>query len=220
MPSEPSTGLPSASSRAKPLLTLGLLAGPLYVMVGVAQMLTREGFDMRRHALSLMSNGEYGWVQVANFLISGALVVAGAIGCRLALRYQPAGTWGPILLAVYGFGLLGAGIFTADPVEGFPPGSAGVDGISRHGLLHFVFGGLGFYAIIAACFVFARHFFRRKSSGMAWFSILTGLAFFASFMAIASGTTEPAVMIVFYIAVALIWAWFTVVLYRVVHTVA
>ena len=40
------------------LLTCGALAGPLYVTLGLLQILFREGFDIRRHALSLMSNGE------------------------------------------------------------------------------------------------------------------------------------------------------------------
>jgi hypothetical protein len=49
--------------------------------------------------------------------------------------------------------LLGAGIFYADPGRGFPVGTEATQGISRSGLLHFVFGGIGFYALIAACFV-------------------------------------------------------------------
>src|SRR5262249_17268469 len=90
------------SRLTKPLLMLGAIAGPLYILVGLAQMLTREGFDFRRHALSLLSNGEFGWIQIANFLVSGILVIAGAVGCRLTLRSQPAGLWGPILLGLYG----------------------------------------------------------------------------------------------------------------------
>ena len=66
-----------SSSPSRMLLVCGAAAGPLYIAVGLAQMLTREGFDMRRHALSLLSNGELGWIQIANFLVSGALVVAG-----------------------------------------------------------------------------------------------------------------------------------------------
>lgn len=40
-------------------------------------MLTGEGFDMRRHALSLLSNGDLGWIQVA-ISRSGVPVIAGA----------------------------------------------------------------------------------------------------------------------------------------------
>jgi hypothetical protein len=197
----------AVAARARPLLALGIAAGPLYVAVGLAQALTRDGFDVRRHALSLLSNGALGWIQIANFLVTGALVIAGAIGCRLAIRSQPGGRWGPLLLGVYGFGLLGAGIFPADPGQGFPPGSVAADSLSRDGLLHFVFGGIGFYALIAACLVFARRFARLGRGGWAWYSGLTGVGFFASFAAIASGATSPVIMIAFYAAVAWIWAW-------------
>jgi Protein of unknown function (DUF998) len=211
----PSTSALTASHYSKPLLMLGAMAGPLYILVGLAQMLVREGFDMRRHALSLLSNGELGWIQIANFLLSGVLVIAGALGCRLALRSQPAGLWGPILLGIYGIGLIGAGIFPADPGRGFPPGVEATAGLSNSGLLHFVFGGIGFYALIAACFVFARRFVRQGLTSLAWYSIVTGLGFFASFAAIASGSTASIVMIEFYIAVAWIWVWHTIMLLQV-----
>lgn len=194
------------------LLSLGALAGPFYLVVGLAQALTREGFDLRRHALSVLSNGEFGWIQTLNFLVSGGLVVAGAIGCRAAIRSQPGGTWGPILLFCYGVGLLGAGLFPADPAPGFPPGTEPADRLSACGTLHFVFGALGFYALIAACFVFARRFHRRNDDGLFWASMVTGVGFFASFAAIASGSTSPLVMIGFYVAVAWIWMWHTVTL--------
>ncbi len=63
------------------LLSCGMAAGPVYVLVGLAQVLTREGFDVRRHALSLLSNGHWGWIQIANVFACGALVVAGARAC-------------------------------------------------------------------------------------------------------------------------------------------
>jgi hypothetical protein len=194
------------------LLALGAAAGPLYVAVGLGQVLTREGFDVRRHALSHLSHGEHGWIQVANFLVTGLLVMAGAIGCRRALRSTPGGTWGPLLLAVYGLGMLGAGVFRAAPAAGFPPGSEAPAEMTGAGLLHFVFGGFGFYALIAACMVFARRFSRAGCKGLARFSVLTGLGFFAAFAGIASGSTSAAVMLAFYVAVAWTWVWHTLVL--------
>lgn len=197
---------------APTLLPLGMIAGPLYILVGLAQALTREGFDMRRHALSLLSNGDLGWIQIGNFLLCGVFVICGAAGCRLALRTTPAGLWGPILLLVYGIGLVGAGFFVADPGNGFPPATPHVRGLSRAGVLHFVFGAIGFYALIAACGVFSRRFFRLGRLGLAWYSIVSGSLFFISFAAIASGSQSPLVILGFYGAVAWIWIWHTIVL--------
>jgi hypothetical protein len=42
------------------LLASGILAGPLFVAVGLIQAFTRVGFDLRRHALSLLSLGGWG----------------------------------------------------------------------------------------------------------------------------------------------------------------
>ena len=190
------------------LLGASVIAGPLYIIVGLAQLLLREGFDVRRHALSLLSNGDWGWIQIASFLLSGLLVIAGAIGIRRALHGSLGGTWGPILFGIYGIGLLGAGLFVADPGQGFPPGTPMKSaGLSSHGMLHFVFGGIGFYSLIAACFVFGRRFLRLKQLGWAIYSMFSGTAFFFAFAAIASGSKEAAVMLAFYAAVAWIWLW-------------
>ena len=196
-----------------------MAAGPTYVLVGVLQALTREGFDARRHALSLLSNGDLGWIQTANFLVSGALVIAGALGVRRALAPGRASTWGPILLALYGVGLIGAGVFPADPGRGFPPGTPETGlAMSTAGVLHFVFGGIGFYALIAACFVFARRFFGLRQRGWAIYSVVSGVGFFVAFAAIASGATSPSVMLGFYAAVVWIWGWHSALSGRVLNT--
>lgn len=189
------------------LLTCGTAAGPVYVLVGLVQVLTREGFDVRRHALSQMSNGAWGWLQTANFFVCGALVVAGAAGVRQALHPGRAGTSGPVLLALYGFGLIGAGVFPADPGQGFPPGAPTVTRMTTAGLMHFVCGGIGFYALMAACVVFARRFAAFDQRAWAIYSAVSGLLFFVSFAAIASGQTRPAFMLGFYAAVMWIWGW-------------
>ena len=67
------------------LLGLGVLAGPLYLVVGIAQALLRDGFVFARHPLSVLANGPGGWIQTANFIITGAMVIAAAVGFRRAL---------------------------------------------------------------------------------------------------------------------------------------
>src|SRR5215217_7258741 len=171
------------------LLAGGAVAGPLYIALGVFQMLIRPGYDPTRHDLSLMSNGDLGWIQITNFVMTGVLVIAGALGMKRALAGSRGGTWGPVLVAIYGLGLIGAGIFIADPALGFPPGTpADAHAISGHGLLHFVCGGIGFLGLIAASFVFARRFANLGQHGWQWFSLLTGVIFFAGFVGIASGS--------------------------------
>lgn len=74
------------------LLICGMIAGPFYIVVGLIQALTRPGFDLLHHDLSLLANGSLGWIQTTNFILSGLLVLAFALGMRLVLR----GTQGKI----------------------------------------------------------------------------------------------------------------------------
>jgi len=76
-------------------LLAGALAGPIYLTVGLFQMFLRDGFDPRLHALSLLANGELGWIQIGNFLVAGLLVALGAWGIRGATRGERGSTWGP-----------------------------------------------------------------------------------------------------------------------------
>ena len=202
---------PSGRAPTATLLGLGAAAGPFYVVVGIGQILTREGFDWTQHALSLMSNGPLGWIQMANFIVSGLLVIAGALGLRRATAAGRGRLAAPILIGIYGISLIGAGFFVADPALGFPPGTP--DGppasITSHGLLHFVCGGIGFLALIASCFVMAARYAKETRSAWAAFSIATGVLFFGGFAGIASGSGSRALTVAFYFAVLLAWTWLT-----------
>ena len=188
------------------LLGYGVIAGPFYVTVSLVQAFTREGFDLSRHAWSLLSNGDLGWIQITNFVLTGLMVVATAVGLRRALGPGRGRVWAPLLVGAYGVSLIGAGVFSADPAPGFPSGSAAATTMSWHGMLHFVVGGLGFLCLIAACFVLASRFARDARNGLAWFSRATGVAFLAGFVGIASGSQGPTVL-AFVTAVLVVWAW-------------
>jgi hypothetical protein len=198
----------SITKLTRALLICGLIAGPFYIVVGLIQALTRPGFDLMRHDLSLLANGDLGWIQITNLVLTGLLVGAFAVGMRQALYAGPGRTWGPILLGVYGLGLIGAGFFIADPAFGFPQGTpADAHTISWHGLLHIITAGIGFLALIAACFVLARLFASRRQRGWAAYSLATGVIFFAAFVGVATGSGQSWSVIGFWIGVVVAWAW-------------
>ncbi len=188
------------------LLAAGIVAGPLFTIVGLAQAFTRPGFDIRRHALSVLENGDLGWIQIGSFIVTGLLFLACAFGMRRVLRGGPGGTWGPILIGAFGAGNFGAGIFHADPVPGFPPGTpASATAISAQGLIHFTVASLGFLAVIAAGFVFARHFAAQKRRGWVVYSVITSVIFLLAFAAEASGQLFLTPVFVFTALNAYIW---------------
>lgn len=205
-----------AARITKSLLGYGIIAGPFYVTVSLAQALTREGFDLSSHAWSLLSSGDLGWIQITNFVLTGLMVVAGAVGLRRALASGRGRVWAPLLIGAYGVSLVGAGIFVADPAPGFPVGTPVPAAMSWHSMLHLVVGGLGFLCLIAGCFVLASRFARDGRTGLAWFSRATGVAFLAGFVGIASGSQGPTVL-AFVAAVLIAWTWMSTVsvkLYR------
>ena len=205
-----------AASNAHPatgsLLIAGILAGPLYVGVGLFEAFTRPGYDLTRHSLSLLANGELGWVHVLMMVTAGLLVIGGAVGLRQAIGRSRA----PTLIGVYGAGLVAAGLMTADPALGFPIGTPDGPPVAYtwHGIGHFVAGAIGFLCLIAACFVMARRFRAQGDQGWAAYSIVTGVAFLVGFVGIASGNQSPTINLAFGAAVVVAWAWVTLVFAR------
>ncbi|OXM67721.1 DUF998 domain-containing protein [Amycolatopsis vastitatis] len=195
----PTRALPTSATRS--LLACGILAGPLYVGTGLVQGLTRAGFDLTRHPASVLANGDLGWIQITNFVLTGLLTLAAAAGIRRVLP----GRWGPRLLAGYGVSLLCAGVFRADPQDGFPLGTpAGPpSSVSWHGTLHFVCGGLGFAALVGACFAIGSHL----TPARAWYSRISGVLFVAGFAGVASGSASPVAVLGFWAAVVIAWTW-------------
>lgn len=139
------TATTSTAPTTRTLLSAGAAAGPLWAAVSLTQAFTRDGFDLRRHPLSLLSTGELGWLQITNFVIAGLLLLAGAAGLR---RVVP-GRWVPRLTAIAGLGLIAAGVLVMDPIGAAP--------MSWHSVGHMVAGSITFAALIAVSYVLARH---------------------------------------------------------------
>ena len=82
------------------LLICDIILAPLFFAVVFIQSFTRPGFDIRRTPLSLLSLGDLGWIQIANFIIAGLLALACVMGIRRALAGSKGGTWGPLLITI------------------------------------------------------------------------------------------------------------------------
>jgi hypothetical membrane protein len=167
----------SETRHVERLLTCGIVAGPLFLAVVLLSAVTRDGYDLSRHPISLLSLGELGWIQIANFVVVGALNVACAVGMRRVLHPGKSGTWGPLLVGIFGAGLVIGGVFLTDAGAGFPPGAPpGAPEISWHGIVHEIGFGLSFLAMTAGCLVFVRRFASRRQWGWVAGCIVTVLA--------------------------------------------
>ncbi|SDS73734.1 DUF998 domain-containing protein [Jiangella sp. DSM 45060] len=203
------TPTPATTRGQHRLLTAGVVAGPLYVAAVVGQYVVRDGYDPTRHAASVLANGDLGWVQIANFVVAAVLTVAAAAGLRRSGR---AGTWAPRLVGVFGVSLLAAGVFRADPVEGFPPGTPAeaAETISWHGLAHMGAGLAGFTCFAIACFALGRHLRRTGRRGAARYSVASGSLILCGFVAVSASAGATWGVLAFTAGILAGWTWLAV----------
>jgi hypothetical membrane protein len=176
----------SRSSRA--LLIGAVIATPLFVALWAVQAFTRDGFRPTYHPMSLLSLGDSGWVQVANFILTGMLVIGGGIGLRLTLETGRLTRWGTTLIVLMGIGLVVAGVFLTDAGAGFPAGApAGAPEMSWHGAVHEVGFVLTQIAFVGAGIILAVRFGRNRQRG--WM-VVCAAAVLAAVLVAALGDPE------------------------------
>jgi hypothetical membrane protein len=197
----------AATTQTKALLACGIVGGPLFFVVAMVQMVIRPGFDLRRHAISLLSLGDLGWIQIANFLVTGVLAILCAIGLRRLPRGGIGDTWGPLLIGGAGLGILAGGIFHPDPGLSFPPGApAGMPTtMSWHASVHMLAFSASVLCLLAACFVFARRFRANGLPGWGMYCVATAVV---SLLLIGLSMSDKNLVGVFMAAgVAVAFAW-------------
>ncbi|WP_433087720.1 DUF998 domain-containing protein [Dactylosporangium sp. CA-052675] len=173
--------LVAAATPARPphrpnrLLRAGLIAGPVFVATVLAQQTFRDGDDPMRHPVTALALGPGGWVRVTGFAIAGLLGLAFALGLRRALRPGPGAFAGPLLVAVWSVGLIGAGLFPADAVDGHPAGALAFWLPAR-------------IALAAAMFVLAHADARRHRPAWASCSLVSGIVFAALVVLTSTGS--------------------------------
>jgi hypothetical protein len=178
------------------LLACGAVAGPLFSLAWLLEGAQRADYDPLRHPISSLAFGEQGWTQRATFVGTGLLMLAFAVGLRQVLQPRGGSRWGTLLIAAFAVGLIGAGLFVADPLSGYPPGTPGMPPQrSLPGVLHDVFGVPVFLGLPVACLVFARRFAAWHEHRWAIYSVATAAVFASVFVlsSIAFGQTEPLV---------------------------
>jgi hypothetical membrane protein len=125
------------SKSSRNLLTGAVVATPLFVALWAVQALSRDGFRPTYHPMSLLSLGEWGWVQVINFVVVGLLIIGGGIALGRTPGAGRLTRSAGILVVLMGVGLVMAGLFVTDAGAGFPAGApVGAPVMSWHGAVH------------------------------------------------------------------------------------
>jgi hypothetical membrane protein len=111
--------VPTSLSLA-PLLIAGI-AGPLwFTTLVIVQGLLQPDYSHIAMPISALAAWPYGWIQILNFLVMGAMMAAYAIGVHYVIRPTRFGLVGIILLLASCLGLVLAGVFPWINVNGVP----------------------------------------------------------------------------------------------------
>lgn len=206
-PSVPAFDRSRAVTRS--LLGWGVVAGPFYLVVGLAQALLVPGFDLSRHALSLLLIGPLGWIQAANLCLSGLMVLAAAVGF-VRLMPRRGNVWAGVFLGLYGLSLVAAAIFPPDPMGGFPLGGTDATTVSTSGLLHLMAGAIGFVSLAVAAAIIGAWLRRAGRRGAAIVSWIAAAVIVLGFLGGAALAMVPAGIALLWLAVVAGWAWLAI----------
>jgi hypothetical membrane protein len=198
------------------LLMCGAVGGFGFIAVFLIAGALRPGYSPLYQPVSSLSLGPTGWVQVTNFVVTGLLMPPFAYGLHRA-RPETGLVWAPRLIAMFGAGLVLAGVFPTDPGFGYPAGApAGMTGsTSWHGVLHNVASLVVFVVLTMACFVFGRRSWTSGDRRWAIYSFITAIAVPVFFVAASIGWTLGTVGgLLQRISIAAGWVWLSVLALR------
>ena len=173
------------------LLYCGLAAGPVFITAFLVEGASREGYRPSRHPVSSLALGPRGWVQAANFAVTGTLVLADAAGVWRT-RDPALGTRvGQALIGAAGAGLIGAAVFATDPVSGYPPGTP--DELlqpSRTGIVHNLAAVPVFVGLPAAAFTCSWRSFRIGQRGFGLYCAATATTMLTTMVLAGAGFNQ------------------------------
>lgn len=148
------------------LIWAGGLAPIVFTIVYAIDGFIRPSYSAAYRPISDLGVGPNGLIQVFNFVVLGVLIVG--LAASVPVPSQIAGRPGTILLALFGVGLIVAGIFVTDVGRG---------ALTVHGAVHQFASFVAFNSLIATIFVTAWHA-RRLDRERPWmvYSLVSGLA--------------------------------------------
>ncbi len=173
------------------LLYCGLAAGPVFVTAFLAEGATRKGYRPLRHPVSSLALGPRGWIQAANFAVTGTLVLAAAAGVGRTRDPALSTRTGQVLIGVAGLGLIGSAVFATDPVSGYPPGTPdALVSPSRAGTIHNLTAVPVFAGLSAAAFTYGRRSTRIGQRGFGRYGAATATTMLATMALAGAGFNQ------------------------------
>lgn len=139
-------------------LWIALAGGVLSLAITTVQGVCRQDFDAWHQAISALSLGPGGWLQMVNLMAFGVVVLTTISPWRTILAGGRGGTAYPVLTALVGFAFIGVGLIRQDPAPGYDPERLLLTAPTPPGLAHLAIAGVAVLASVAALLVMAARF--------------------------------------------------------------
>lgn len=177
--------------RTLALVSCGGIGALFFTVVYLLEGVTRSGYNAWQQPISALSLGPGGWAQQVNFVVFGVLVVFSAVGWYQVLSRASWAIWFPALQGIAGLSLIGAGVFSMDPLPGYQPGAA-PPAATAHGMLQTIFAWMLILSLFQGCIAlgaFCAH--TPHWRGWAVYSYLTGALILTCWVLFVNNATGP-----------------------------
>jgi hypothetical protein len=165
----------------------GIIAPALFVAVFTLEGWLRPGYDPVTTYVSALSLGSRGWIQIANFIVLGLLMLLFTRAVAAEFRTGKASRWGLIFLTVIAFLFIVSGPLVMDPT-GTP-----LSQVTVHGTIHGLAGGIIFILMPISCFIYLRRFRQDPAwRSFQWDTLLLGTVVAAAVVLLTFTTKLPA----------------------------
>jgi hypothetical protein len=170
----------------------GMLAPVLFVAVFTLEGWLRPGYDPITTYVSALSLGPRGWVQIANFIVLGLLMLIFTRAVAAEFQTGKASRWGLIFLTVIAFLFIVSGPLVMDPTGTL------LSQVTVHGTIHGLAGGIIFLLMPVSCFVYLRRFRQDPAwHSFQWGTLLLGTIIAAAVVLLTFTTKLPSLQGIF-----------------------
>jgi hypothetical protein len=135
-----------------------LAGGALFLAITTVQGIIRDGFDPWQQAMSALSLGPGGWVQMINLIGLGVVMLSTVPTWRRILAGGTGHTAYPVLTAIVGASFVVVGMVRQDPAPGYDPAGLALTSPTPLGLVHLAVAGVAALASVASLAVMAVRF--------------------------------------------------------------
>jgi hypothetical membrane protein len=204
--------------RTRLFMIAGAIAPALFLLVATIDGFTKPGYDARRDFVSDLALADHGWVQIANFIVVGLLLVAFACGLRQLFPTGRASVFGPLLVGLAGLSLVVCGIFWTDPTS-YPAGADTTP--TTRGAIHNNASNVLIISVIVGCVIFALRLRHEPAwRGYAAYSAITAVVVLAATISLAVvGPGQSSTGVVQRIWLAIFFLWYEVIALRALRLV-